>query len=189
MGKRIMNTQQTKENLIQAFWQLFCEKRMEKITVKDITIKAGYNRSTFYEYFKDPYDVLECLENELIPNLNQLPPINAGIEGIGMPLDLFLQVYEKNEDYYTVLLGEDGDPAFSRKLKTALKPLLVQVLSTHSTLSFVKLDFVLEYTLTSMIAMLAYWYQHKAQLSQEELYHLLNRLMNEGVLKTVIENE
>jgi len=59
MKKREHITRQTKQNIVDAFWELYCEKRIEKITIKDITIKAGYNRSTFYEYFNDSYEVLE----------------------------------------------------------------------------------------------------------------------------------
>ena len=51
MNKRIEITAQTKQNLIDAFWSLYTEKRIEDITVKDITHKAGYNRGTVYEYF------------------------------------------------------------------------------------------------------------------------------------------
>ena len=50
MRKREEITAQTKQNIIDAFWALYCEKRIEKITVRDITNKAGYNRGTFYEF-------------------------------------------------------------------------------------------------------------------------------------------
>jgi len=36
MSKRVEITSQTKQNIIDAFWALYCEKRIEKITVKDI---------------------------------------------------------------------------------------------------------------------------------------------------------
>jgi len=62
MKKQPELTAQTKENLIEAFWQIYCEKGLGKITVKEITAKAGYNRSTFYEYFTDVYDVLDQIE-------------------------------------------------------------------------------------------------------------------------------
>ena len=51
MKKQPELTAQTKENLMEAFWQIYCEKRIEKVTVKEITAKAGYNRSTFYRVF------------------------------------------------------------------------------------------------------------------------------------------
>ncbi|QNO15346.1 TetR/AcrR family transcriptional regulator [Alkalicella caledoniensis] len=75
MNKRTEITAQTKQNLMDAFWNLYCEKRIEKITVKEITNKAGYNRGTFYEYFTDVYNVLDEIENSLIPSLDELPVI------------------------------------------------------------------------------------------------------------------
>lgn len=69
MKKQSEVTAQTKQNLVGAFWSLYCEKRIEKITVKEITLKAGYNRGTFYEYFTDVYDVLEQIEKSLIPTI------------------------------------------------------------------------------------------------------------------------
>jgi AcrR family transcriptional regulator len=64
MNRQPEITAQTRQNLIDAFWSLYCEKRIEKITVKEITIKAGYNRGTFYEYFVDVYDVFETIRRK-----------------------------------------------------------------------------------------------------------------------------
>ncbi len=102
----------TKQNLIDAFWEIYCEKRIDKITVKEITQKAGYNRSTFYEYFIDVYDVLEQIELSIIPNINELPPIATSKGNFGMPLDLFMKLYDQNDKYYSVLLGDNGDLLF-----------------------------------------------------------------------------
>ena len=63
MKKNPKITGQTRENLLQAFWSLYRQKKIEHITIQDITTKAGYNRSTFYEYFVDIYDVLNRLED------------------------------------------------------------------------------------------------------------------------------
>ena len=71
MKKQPEITKQTKQNLSDAFWQIYCEKRIEKITVKDITTKAGYNRSTFYEYYTDVYDVLEQIESSVLPDIEK----------------------------------------------------------------------------------------------------------------------
>ncbi|MBU3114416.1 hypothetical protein [Clostridium lacusfryxellense] len=38
---------------------------------------------------------------------------------LGMPLDVFFELYEQNNKYYSVLLGENGDPAFASKLKNS----------------------------------------------------------------------
>lgn len=56
---------QTKENLKSTFWKLYTNKELEKITVKEICDNAGYNRGTFYLYYKDIYDIFNHIEREL----------------------------------------------------------------------------------------------------------------------------
>ena len=49
----------TKENIIIAFWEIYREKSINEITIKELMDKAGYHRSVFYTYFKNIYDLLE----------------------------------------------------------------------------------------------------------------------------------
>jgi AcrR family transcriptional regulator len=183
MSKRQDITLQTKQNIIDAFWTLYCEKRIEKITIKDITNKAGYNRGTFYEYFKDVYDVLEHIENSLIPSINELPPITIGTETLGMPTNALFELYEKNSKYYSVLLGDSGDPAFASKLKKTIKPMIMQELLNGQDTNPVEMDYILEYTLSAMIGIMSYWSSHTDRFSEAQLHELINRLMQQGVAK------
>ena len=183
MSKRIELTAQTKKNIIDAFWALYCEKRIEKITVRDITSKAGYNRGTFYEYFTDVYDVLEHIENSLIPTLNELPPISIPTGTLGMPLNGFFELYEQNNKYYSVLLGDRGDPAFASKLKNSIKPTIMQVFAYKPNVDQKELDYILEYTLSAMIGIMSYWFRQSDALANDKLHELINRLMDEGVMK------
>lgn len=54
----------TKKAITDTFLELLNEKRLDRITVKDIVEKCGVSRKTFYYYFDDIYDLLEkCLED------------------------------------------------------------------------------------------------------------------------------
>lgn len=183
MKKQPHLTAQTKQNLIEAFWALYCEQRIEKITVKDITTKAGYNRGTFYEYFTDVYAVLEEIENALIPDLDELPPVSLPTGNLGMPIDAFLALYAQNEKYYSVLLGDKGDPAFASKLKNAIKPSLMRVFSEKPEVNLTELDYIFEYTLSSMIGIMSYWFKQPEPLPGDELFRLIHHLMEQGVMK------
>lgn len=174
---------QTKKNLIDAFWSLYCEKRIEKITVKEITQKAGYNRGTFYEYFSDVYDVLEQIEESLIPSLDELPPVSMPKVNMGMPLDMFLTLYEQNSKYYSVLLGDNGDPAFASKLKNSTKPVIQLAFADIHDVDPVELDFILEYVLSAMIGIMSYWFRQDKVLPAENLIALMYDLMENGVMK------
>lgn len=183
MSKRIEITAQTKQNLIDAFWSLYCEKRIGKIAVKEITDKAGYNRGTFYEYFTDVYDVLEQIENSLIPTLNELPPVLTPSGSLGMPLETFFDLYQQNNKYYSVLLGESGDPTFASKLKNSVKPIIMQIFDDKPNADRKELEYILEYTLSAMIAIMSYWFKQPDPLTNEQLHDLIRRLMEQGAMK------
>ena len=183
MNKRTEITAQTKQNLIDAFWNLYCEKRIEKITVKEITNNAGYNRGTFYEYFTDVYKVLDEIENSLIPSIDELPPVSTPTGTIGMPLDAFFNIWELNAKYYSVLLGDKGDPAFARKLKDSIKPTIMKVLEDKPDIDLREIDYILEYTLTAMIGIMSYWFIKEKTLSRDRLFSLIHRLMEDGIMR------
>jgi AcrR family transcriptional regulator len=183
MKKQSEVTALTRQNLIDAFWSLYCEKRIEKITVKEIAQKAGYNRGTFYEYFTDVYDVLEQIEESLIPAVNELPPVSLPHVNVGMPLDMFLSLYEENSKYYSVLLGDNGDPAFASKLKNSTKPVIKMAFSGNYDIDPVEFDFILEYVLSAMIGIMSYWFRQDKALPAERLIELMYDLMENGVMK------
>jgi AcrR family transcriptional regulator len=181
VNKQQSVTALTKQNLIDAFWSLYSEKKIGKITVKEITRKAGYNRGTFYEYFTDVYDVLEQIEQSLIPGLEELPPITMPNHNIGMSLNKFMERYEQNSKYYSVLLGDNGDPAFASKLKNSIKPMLKQALPVNK-FKPIELDFILEYVLSGMIGIMSYWFRQNKVLPSEHLIALIYDLTNNGVI-------
>lgn len=181
MNKHEETSKQTRQNLIDAFWALYCEKRIEKITVREITQNAGYNRGTFYEYFIDVYDVLEQIENGLIPGLNEMPHTTFQGESFGVPFDLFIGLYEKNSRYYSVLLGKKGDPNFTSKLKDSVKPVLLSAVSRPDGISEIEFDFILEYALSAMIGVMSYWFEKDKPLAAEKLVSLMYKLMQNGV--------
>jgi AcrR family transcriptional regulator len=188
MKKQPEVTAQTRQNLVDAFWTLYCEKRIEKITVKEITQKAGYNRGTFYEYFTDVYDVLEQLEESLIPAIYELPPISIANQNMGMPLDMFMTLYEQNSKYYSILLSDKGDPAFASKLKNSTKPVIKQAFLEKYNIDPIEFDFILEFVLSAMIGIMSYWFRKDKILPAEDLVSLMYDLMENGVMKRIQRN-
>lgn len=162
-----------------AFWSLYCEKRIDRITVREIAARAGYHRGTFYEYFSDVYDVLEQVEQALIPGENELPSTTGAA---GQPMDAFLKLYEQNSKYYSVLLGSRGDPSFATKLKASVKPMILGPIADSGSYSHTEAEYVAEFILSSMIGVLSYWFQNKQTLPAEQLVGLMSGLMNHGVM-------
>lgn len=189
MKKQPEVTAQTKQNLTDAFWELYCTKRIDKITVREITTKANYNRGTFYEYFTDVYDVLEQIETSLLPLVNELPPFDFVPNSSPLPINDFIKMYEQHSKYYIVLLGDNGDPSFLSKLKSSIKPKLQKMLVDQGSIYNFQLEYTLEYTLSAMIGILSYWFRKEEGPPTEELLKLMYEIMNEGVMNKLINVE
>lgn len=177
-------TAKTRQNMMDAFWKLYCEKRIERITVSDITTRAGYNRSTFYQYFTDVYDVLEQIEQSLLPKASELPSLEPTTQDDRKPIDSFIKLYLKSSKYYMVLLGENGDPAFAEKMKNGIKEKLKMQMSENRQYDL-ELDYALEYTLSAMIGILTYWFKNNENISKEDLIRLIYNLNGSEVMKGI----
>jgi AcrR family transcriptional regulator len=183
MNKQTEITKQTRKNLMDAFWQIYCEKRIEKITIKDITTKAGYNRTTFYKYFIDVYDVLEQIESSILPNLEKHKDILMDTNK-HLSLKHITEVYNRNKKYFVVLLGKNGDPAFHEKLKNIYKELIRPSFQSLYTDDFT-LEYTLEYMMSAFIGVLTYCFTQEEEPDIEKLIQILWDLMHNEHSKIV----
>jgi len=175
----------TKRALTDAFWELYCGKKIDHITVKEITDRAGFNRGTFYVYFKDVYDVLAQIENSLIPDV-RLEAVDASqFADLRTVIALSVAQYEKHAKYLRVLLGPDGDPTFPVRMKAAVKPLLVHGLESTGVIVTAKVDYTIEYLFSASIGVLTYWFTRKGSIPIDELVGLLHSLFVEGAGKQI----
>ena len=120
-------TGQTIRNIKEAFWKLYEERPIEKISVKQITDLAGYNRATFYLYFSSVRDVRDQIEDDLLAQRDAM--IAASVhdgklditpELTDVPMTLFR--------YGKVLLGPHGDPKFVERAENSVWPYIQPIL-------------------------------------------------------------
>ena len=62
----------TRDTLKRTLAELVREKDLRDITVRDITEKADLNRGTFYLHYKDVYDLMEKMEDDLISEIQEM---------------------------------------------------------------------------------------------------------------------
>lgn len=193
MKKNPIQTSETREKLKNAFWELYAHKKIEHITIKDITDKAGYNRGTFYVYYRDVYHVLEQIEEEMIALANEhAGKLLALASQGGTTTDSLLYIirlFEKNEKYLTILLGEKGDPSFVYKLKEAIKETFIRNFGTGNLKDQNIIDYIFEYIASAQIGLISYWYKHNKDKTIEELLSLTHNMMFKGALSLLTETK
>ena len=116
MTKKNIAREETRQALIEAFWKLLKDKSADKMTVSEIARVAGYNRSTFYEYFFDVPDVLQQVEDGILQEMNFGIPKNDRI-----PMAQVVDVFERNAEPLSLLLGEHGDFSFFFRIRNKMK--------------------------------------------------------------------
>ena len=96
--------------LAEALKELAAKRPIEKITIKEITDKAGVIRPTFYNHFQDKYELMEwIITNELLDPI--YPLISNGMVTEAMVL-LFTNI-QKDRVFYTKAVKMDGVITFS----------------------------------------------------------------------------
>jgi len=95
--------------LAENFKALAASKPIEKITIKEITDKAGVIRPTFYNHFQDKYELMEwIIRHELMDPIRPLLDnhmINAAVL-------LLLVNIEKDKKYYRAAAKLEGQDTF-----------------------------------------------------------------------------
>ena len=133
MKKQPQITEQTKDKLRSAFWTLYSSKPIDKITIKEITDLAGYNRGTFYLYYKDVYDILASIEAELLQASEQILETarESELSGLKNHMSMIMELARKYSAYVSVLLRDPSSNQFSRKLREMIWPILRPYVIQH----------------------------------------------------------
>lgn len=180
MRKQPERTARTRHALQEAFWELYCEKPIEKITVKEITDAAGVYRSTFYEYFTDVYAVRDMTENDILGSytmfIEEIPRIRTIEDG----MKVLIKFYSLNARYLVVLLGPHGDPSFLKEIKSRVKSIIHEIfdIPTDNT----ETEILIEMGYAAVLAMLNYWYEHREEMTIEEVIDIGSQFMQKGLL-------
>jgi probable dihydroxyacetone kinase regulator len=96
--------------LAESFKELVMQKPVEKITIKEITDRAGVIRVTFYNQFQDKYELLEWIcREEIVSPTRALLQNNMQREAVTF---LFTAIL-KNKDFYSHVARLQGQNSFS----------------------------------------------------------------------------
>lgn len=184
MAKQSETAAATKKAFVDAFCMLYRDKPIEKITVQELTRKAGYNRCTFYQYFKDAYDLLNYIEDETLTCIKEA--IDANLDRVDFS-DLFIRSFsnlkEETENYTEMLLCNQNGAKFAERAKAAIGPVIMGhfKISEHDE----KALYLLEYYLAGIISIASRWLRSGRKMPVEELGELIHSLLTEGLLSAL----
>lgn len=115
--------QRTRASLRAAVLDLAAERDLSAITVSAVAKRAGLNRATFYLHYPDVDALAADAMEEAVAHVARaaaLCPLDAPRDRVPGPLaDLFTHLGE-NAELYACMLGTQGSPRFSARLRERL---------------------------------------------------------------------
>ena len=127
MGTYDVARNKTKTAIIEAFWKLYAEKDISKITVRDITEATGIHRATFYLYFDNVFAVLDTIKGEQLEKLNYVcSTYTSSNDDYAEFLNAMRTLYDENETLLEPLLCRHRGNEFAIQYRQVMKTKLRQ---------------------------------------------------------------
>jgi AcrR family transcriptional regulator len=177
MKKQPEITEKTRQMFIDVFCELYSQKPIEKISIQEIANKSGYNRSTFYQYFTDIYELLDFVENDL---LSYIKEELANKEASTHTVQNALHCLEKKGYLATLnaLLGDYGSIRFLERLK---REITLDRLESNLPQNNAITPYLIEFHISTSFSLFRLWLQRQKDLSPEEFTELVDNLYTKGV--------
>ncbi|NPD31911.1 TetR/AcrR family transcriptional regulator [Berryella wangjianweii] len=167
----------TRQRLIDAFWELFAQKSIERISIRELTERAGLTRGTFYLHFQDIYALLESEERRLLDAMSacidRCPPDPSKTDLLALMTRL-IALYERNREPIIALLGDRGDGSFRRQLKDLMKSMPIwRACDPCLQMTAGERDLLLGQTAAGVISLITDWLEDSRNVSAPNLLHLV----------------
>ncbi len=178
--KEDRRVRRTKKLLTQALTSLLAVKQINEITVKELTDVADINRGTFYLYYRDVFDMLARIEDELFAEFDELvEPIdleNGTVTPKAVLVDVF-EFVEENQEMCRVLLSANGDMNFLHRLNEVLREKYLQIWKTLPKRSADEFDYRYSFMVFGCAGMLREWVNQGCRESAQRMAELAESMM------------
>ncbi|MBR5636766.1 MAG: TetR/AcrR family transcriptional regulator C-terminal domain-containing protein [Pseudobutyrivibrio sp.] len=173
--------------LAESLKELAATKPIEKITIREITDKAGVIRPTFYNHFQDKYELLEWITiNELFNPVE--PLLSNGM--LKEAVTYILTKMEKEKDFYKRAIALEGQNSFNEILNRCIagavqKYLDVESLAKVANYPWLKEELVAEFLAHSISWVTIQWIEKGMRVPVEELTDVYVKIFHSPIIEVV----
>ncbi len=179
-------SRRTQRALRDALMELALEKGIEQVTVRDITERAGTDRTTFYLHFRDKRALLEESRRQL---LDELVALGRPSQTVGDRIRAAFRHMAEHAVAYRVLLAS-ADPEVDRGLHDYLAQHIARMVQEHiqtgeatpaPPADLLHVDLFAQYIAGGVRAVARWWLEEGMPYTPEEMAEVLQRLLPAGV--------
>jgi AcrR family transcriptional regulator len=190
INKKAKISEATKQNLITAFWRIYSEKKIERISITEITAKAGYHRGTFYVYFENIYDILNHIEQQILDDITKelRPVVNSILNpGLGEIGHFLIEILAKHGQYFVVLLGPHGDLGFYSRLRKTVAEDLRPIINRVNPAKKKQAIYTLEFIMAGVFNSVTLWLNNDKDIPLSEFFAIYSNIAHKGIIEHIMQ--
>lgn len=177
------NRKSVDDLLAESFKELVCQQPIEKITIKQITDRAGVIRPTFYNHFEDKYNLLEWIMIKDIVTPIQ-PLLNNGM--INEAMILIFHNMRREKEFYMHASKLEGQNSFrgmiEQGIQLVLGSMIVEKMGTKKPINrWLTPEHLSEYYSQSITYVLMTWIQGGMEIPPEELAQVYDFIISRSL--------
>jgi AcrR family transcriptional regulator len=187
-----LRVRRTRKLLQKALLEAASQKGFAHVTVRDITERAMVNRATFYRHYEDKYDLLRQYMEALSGMIDSQDEASSAEDGNrsadSLPAGLvnLCRHIQANREFYRVMLGSQGDPAFcAQSFRDFIERGLRRMLSNQAPQSDSgrpPVDLTVSYLLSAGIGAMVWWLEQEQPCSPEQMAEWLYQFSMASIL-------
>lgn len=174
-------TENTKRAFIDAFCIINRQKPIEKITINEISQKAGYNRCTFYQYFKDIYDLRDKIEDIAVNQIKYNFQNRINRDNFSQTfIEAVIKTQTEQAKIYDILLNSDNIGHFTEKIKREIATTFMEKFKLPA--DDIKSDYIFEMYFNTVISAVSCWIRNNRNLPIEEFSKFIREILTKGIM-------
>ena len=181
MDRRV---RKTRMQLRSGLTQLMREKPIKDITVRELAQLVDINRCTFYLHYRDIYDMVEQVEQEVFDEFEALVRAHPTEELMNKPVALLLDLFEffaANADLCAAFLGGNGDMAFFNKLILLIRDRVVEYWLKEQKKDPDQFDYYFSFLASGFIGIIREWFQRDMKETPAQMASMAEHLVLYGM--------
>ncbi len=165
----------TKRMLKDALTEMLRSEDIYHVSIRELCQRADVNRTTFYKYYGNQFDLLADMENDLLVFLSDT--IREYVSDRVRIIETLCRYMEEHLEFGRLIVNNNVDPLFPQRL-FSMEVLREAVLMNYSSLQNEKLqEYLFNFITYGAYRIFCIWLNKDQRESPEEIALLLMRLI------------
>jgi len=174
----------SKQMLQASLLELLTKKNIRKISVREICDHAHINRTTFYKYYANEYDLLKAMENGVLEKIELLLNMDKSQKEYDYKALVKIATFvQENIKLCRILINNTVDSVFPERLLNL--SMIHHLLEEQLTSSYQKdeIEYVYQFVVNGGFSILREWINKDSRESPERIAEILIRTIDRLLIK------